>query len=41
VHEISVRATDATGATQPEGPEWNLWGYANNAVQRIRVRYEG
>jgi len=36
-HELSSRATDATGASQPLEPAWNLGGYANNAVQRISV----
>lgn len=36
-HELSSRATDATGASQPLEPVWNLGGYANNAVQRISV----
>lgn len=31
------RATDATGATQPLEPQWNLGGYAVNAVQRVTV----
>jgi DMSO/TMAO reductase YedYZ molybdopterin-dependent catalytic subunit len=35
--ELACRATDATGRTQPLEPEWNLGGYANNAVQRVRV----
>lgn len=36
-HEIASRATDATGATQPMQPEFNLGGYENNAVHRVRV----
>jgi DMSO/TMAO reductase YedYZ molybdopterin-dependent catalytic subunit len=36
-HEISSRATDAAGNTQPVEPEWNLKGYANNAVERLLV----
>jgi DMSO/TMAO reductase YedYZ molybdopterin-dependent catalytic subunit len=36
-HELCVRATDATGRTQPETPPWNVGGYANNAVQRVAV----
>jgi DMSO/TMAO reductase YedYZ molybdopterin-dependent catalytic subunit len=36
-HELSVRATDAAGHSQPEAPAWNLDGYCNNAVQRVRV----
>jgi DMSO/TMAO reductase YedYZ molybdopterin-dependent catalytic subunit len=39
-HELCVRATDATGATQPvdAGDAWNLGGYGVNAVQRVAVR---
>ena len=36
-HELSARATDETGATQPETADWNLGGYANNSWQRIPV----
>jgi DMSO/TMAO reductase YedYZ molybdopterin-dependent catalytic subunit len=36
-HELSCRATDAAGKTQPAAPAWNLDGYCNNAVQRVRV----
>jgi sulfane dehydrogenase subunit SoxC len=36
-HEISSRATDTAGNTQPLEPPWNLKGYANNAVERIHV----
>jgi DMSO/TMAO reductase YedYZ molybdopterin-dependent catalytic subunit len=36
-YELCCRATDATGATQPLTPEWNLGGYENNAVQRVSV----
>jgi Mo-co oxidoreductase dimerisation domain len=36
-HELRVRATDATGRTQPVMPPWNVGGYANNAVQRVAV----
>jgi DMSO/TMAO reductase YedYZ molybdopterin-dependent catalytic subunit len=32
---LCCRATDATGDTQPLEPEWNVGGYANNAVQRV------
>jgi DMSO/TMAO reductase YedYZ molybdopterin-dependent catalytic subunit len=34
---LSCRATDGAGHTQPLEPEWNLGGYANNAVQRVPV----
>jgi len=36
-HVLSSRATDAAGNTQPLEQPWNLKGYANNAVERIRV----
>ena len=36
-HELCCRATDVAGNQQPLRPEWNLGGYANNAVQRVRV----
>ena len=36
-HELLSRATDASGRTQPLEPEWNVGGYANNAVQRVPV----
>ena len=36
-HELVSRATDETGRTQPLDPPWNLGGYANNGVQRVRV----
>jgi sulfane dehydrogenase subunit SoxC len=36
-HELSSRATDANGDTQPVAPEWNFDGFCNNAVQRTRV----
>jgi sulfane dehydrogenase subunit SoxC len=34
-YELACRATDTAGNVQPSEPEWNLGGYANNAVQRI------
>ncbi|HEX6331260.1 MAG TPA: sulfite oxidase [Actinomycetota bacterium] len=34
---LCPRATDATGATQPLEPTWNVGGYVNNAVQRVPV----
>lgn len=37
-HELLVRATDATGATQPLASDWNELGYGNNVVQVIRLR---
>jgi DMSO/TMAO reductase YedYZ molybdopterin-dependent catalytic subunit len=36
-HVLCCRATDAGGNTQPLEPLWNLGGYCNNAVQRVRV----
>jgi sulfane dehydrogenase subunit SoxC len=36
-HELCCRATDAAGNTQPVTSAWNLDGYCNNAVQRVRV----
>jgi DMSO/TMAO reductase YedYZ molybdopterin-dependent catalytic subunit len=38
VHLLSCRATDSTGASQPDEPEWNRKGYANNAVAPVVVR---
>ena len=40
-HELCSRATDAAGNSQPLEPEWNLKGYANNAVERIPVIVAG
>ncbi len=37
-YELRSRATDAAGNVQPDGPPWNLWGYSNNAVERVRVK---
>jgi Mo-co oxidoreductase dimerisation domain len=36
-HELCSRATDSAGNTQPLEPPWNLKGFANNAVTRIKV----
>jgi DMSO/TMAO reductase YedYZ molybdopterin-dependent catalytic subunit len=36
-HVLSSRSTDAAGNVQPLEVPWNLKGYANNAVERIRV----
>jgi sulfane dehydrogenase subunit SoxC len=36
-YELCSRATDATGATQPLEPDWNVQGMENNAVQRVPV----
>jgi DMSO/TMAO reductase YedYZ molybdopterin-dependent catalytic subunit len=35
--ELLCRATDAAGHVQPLEPEWNLGGYGNNAIQRVRL----
>jgi DMSO/TMAO reductase YedYZ molybdopterin-dependent catalytic subunit len=40
-HELCCRARDAAGNVQPLEPQWNLGGYANNAVQRVRVEVTG
>ncbi|MCX2180706.1 sulfite oxidase [Streptomyces sp. SKN60] len=34
---LSVRATDATGRTQPLTAPWNRSGFGNNLVQRVEV----
>lgn len=34
---LQSRATDATGATQPEQAEWNRLGYGNNSIQKVTV----
>jgi DMSO/TMAO reductase YedYZ molybdopterin-dependent catalytic subunit len=39
-HVLCTRATDETGDTQPLEPEWNIGGYENNAVQRVRVHVD-
>jgi DMSO/TMAO reductase YedYZ molybdopterin-dependent catalytic subunit len=36
-HELCCRARDAAGEEQPLRPPWNVGGYKNNAVQRLRV----
>ena len=36
-YELCSRATDASGATQPLEPDWNLHGVENNGVQRVGV----
>jgi DMSO/TMAO reductase YedYZ molybdopterin-dependent catalytic subunit len=40
-HELSCRASDSAGHTQPASPEWNYDGLCNNAVQRVRVVVRG
>jgi sulfane dehydrogenase subunit SoxC len=37
-HEISCRATDAKGETQPLDARFDIGGFGNNAVQRVRVK---
>lgn len=34
---LIARATDGAGRTQPLEPVWNLRGYGNNSVHRVRV----
>jgi DMSO/TMAO reductase YedYZ molybdopterin-dependent catalytic subunit len=36
-HLVGSRACDGAGNIQPLEPRWNLGGYANNAVQWVRV----
>jgi len=36
-HLVRARATDASGATQPDVAPWNRLGYGNNAVRPILV----
>jgi sulfane dehydrogenase subunit SoxC len=36
-HVICSRATDGAGNVQPVDPPWNLKGFANNEVERLRV----
>ena len=36
-HELSCRATDANGDTQPLVAPWDTAGFGNNAVQKIEV----
>jgi DMSO/TMAO reductase YedYZ molybdopterin-dependent catalytic subunit len=35
--ELCCRATDSAGHSQPLETHWNLGGYANNEVQRMRI----
>ena len=34
---IRARATDLAGRTQPDRPQWNALGYANNAIHEVRL----
>jgi DMSO/TMAO reductase YedYZ molybdopterin-dependent catalytic subunit len=36
-YTLSSRATDATGATQPDAAAWNRGGFGNNAIHRVPV----
>jgi DMSO/TMAO reductase YedYZ molybdopterin-dependent catalytic subunit len=36
-YELACRATDAAGNVQPLEPPWDISGFGNNGVQRIRV----
>ena len=36
-HVLACRATDASGASQPLEPPWNLQGMGNNLVQEVAV----
>ena len=36
-HLVEVRAHDRLGETQPNEPEWNPLGYANNSVHRVAI----
>jgi DMSO/TMAO reductase YedYZ molybdopterin-dependent catalytic subunit len=38
---IQARATDQAGRTQPDRPEWNPLGYANNAVHQVILQSVG
>jgi hypothetical protein len=37
-YELCCRAADAAGTPQPVEQQWNVGGYANNAVHRVPVR---
>jgi sulfane dehydrogenase subunit SoxC len=37
VYELCCRCTDSAGNEQPVEAKWNLGGYANTGVQRVRV----
>jgi DMSO/TMAO reductase YedYZ molybdopterin-dependent catalytic subunit len=34
---IRAKATDLAGRTQPDQPQWNPLGYANNAIHQVRL----
>jgi DMSO/TMAO reductase YedYZ molybdopterin-dependent catalytic subunit len=35
---VRARATDMAGRTQPDAPEWNRFGYGNNAIESVTLR---
>ncbi len=37
---LRCRATDADGRVQPTEPPWNVWGYQNNACERVPLVVE-
>jgi DMSO/TMAO reductase YedYZ molybdopterin-dependent catalytic subunit len=40
-HDLVARAVDCDDNRQPMTPKWNSLGYANNAVQPVRIRVRG
>ena len=36
-HVLCCRARDVAGNAQPDEADWNVGGYANNAIQQVRV----
>jgi hypothetical protein len=34
---LRCRATDSSGESQPDSPEWNALGYGANGVQQMAV----
>jgi DMSO/TMAO reductase YedYZ molybdopterin-dependent catalytic subunit len=36
-HVVEVQARDGLGETQPDQPEWNALGYANNSLHRVPI----
>lgn len=41
IYVMAAKATDSSGAAQPEDPRWNRNGYANNVVHRVTVTVTG
>jgi DMSO/TMAO reductase YedYZ molybdopterin-dependent catalytic subunit len=37
VVSLRCRATDVAGRTQPDVPEWNRFGYGNNAMHELKI----